>query len=195
MFVKGPPRVQIAFLTGRSNPGSCALSPVQQAFLERLAGPERVLIPYNFPYLPTDQPHRATGLLRASLNNYREFRASRNPVYLQCYRPVVGALLERASRTVFLAGSCGLELLSNLRLDVEDLARTFAFAYGPVARALPECHCVVVQGRKDWLSKWFVAAPDFHIDCGHLDYLRHEQVFRTCEALVRRVVGNTGMVT
>lgn len=190
-----PPKVQIAFFTGRSNPDSCALSPIQRAFLERLAGPDRLLVPYNFPYVPTDRPHQATGLLRASLNNYREFRDSRGLLYRQRYRPVVKALLERAPCTVFLAGSCGLELLSNLQLDLDALGRAFVFAFGPVARALPDCHRVVVQGHKDWLSKWFVASPNFDIDCGHLDYLRHEQVYRICEALVRRVAADSASVT
>jgi hypothetical protein len=195
MFVNGPPKVQIAFFTGRSNPDSCALSPIQRAFLERLGGPDRLLVSYNFPYVLTDRPYEATGLLRASLNNYREFRESRGRPYRQRYRPVVKALLERAPRTVFLAGSCGLELLSNLQLDLEALARTFVFAFGPVARALPDCHRVVVQGRKDWLSRWFVASPDFDVDCGHLDYLRDEQVHQICEALVRRVAADSAPVT
>lgn len=190
-----PSRVQIAFLTGRSNPDSCALSPLQRAFLDRLAGPERVLVPYNFPYRPTDTPHRPTSLLRASLNNYREYRDSRHEAYRQHYQPAVKALLARAPRTVFLAGSCGLELLFNLQLEPEDLAKTCVFAFGPVARAFPNCRRVVVQGRKDWISKWFVASANYNVDCGHLDYLRHEQVHRLCEALVRSLAENASAVT
>lgn len=181
-------RVQIAFLTGRSDPDSCALSPIQQAFLERLAGPGRLLVPYNFPYEPNGRAHRPTGLLQASLNNYREYRNSRHPAYRQRYRPAVKALLQRAPRTVLLAGSCGLELLFNLQLEVEELARTFVFAYGPVARALPDCHCVVVLGRRDWLCRPFVGASSYDVDCGHLEYLRHDHVHRICETLVQRVV-------
>lgn len=191
MSVNRSPRVQIAFLTGRSDPDSCALSPMQQAFLERLAGPGRLLVPYNFPYEPTGRAHRPTGLLRASLNNYREYRNSRCPAYRQRYRPAVKALLQRAPRTVFLAGSCGLELLFNLRLEVEDLARMFVFAYGPVARALPDCHCVIVRGRRDWVCSRFVGTSSYEVDCGHLDYLRHERVHRICEALVHRVAADS----
>lgn len=187
MSVNRPARVQIAFLTGRSDPDSCALSPVQQAFLERLAGPGRLLVPYNFPYDPTGRAHRPTGLLRASLNNYREYRDSQHPAYRLRYQGAVKALLQRAPRTVFLAGSCGLELLFNLQLEVEDLARTYVFAYGPVARSLPDCHCVVVRGRRDWLCRRFVGASTYEIDCGHLDYLRQERVHQICEALVHRV--------
>jgi hypothetical protein len=194
MSLNVPPRVQIAFLTGRSNPDSCALSPIQRAFLARLAGPGRLLVPYNFPYQPepAERPHRPTGLLAASLNNYREYRNSRRPDYRQRYGPGVKALLDRAPRTVFLVGSCGLELLHNLGLEVEDLARTVVFAFGPVARAFPDCSHVVVQGRRDWISRWFVASPNYELDCGHLAYLRHEQVHRICDALVCRVAAESG---
>jgi hypothetical protein len=192
--VSAPPSVQIAFLTGRSNPDSCALSPLQQAFLEQLAGTGRLLVPYNFPYEPTDHPHRPTSLLRASLNNYREYLNSRHRRYRERYRPAVKALLGRAPRTVFLAGSCGLELLFNLQLELEDLARTYVFAFGPVARAFPNCQRVVVQGRRDWLSRWLVASPSYAVDCGHLDYLRQDQVRVLCEALIRRVAAGSGSV-
>jgi hypothetical protein len=194
MPLKAPPRVQIAFLTGRSNPDSCALSPTQQTFLERLSGTGRLLVPYNFPYEPTACPYRRTSLLRASLNNFREYRNSRRPGYRQRYAPALKALLAQAPRTVFLAGSCGLELLCNLRLEADDLARTFVFAFGPVARALPDCNRVVVQGRRDWLSRGFVAQPDYAIACGHLDYLGNERVQQLCEALIRRAAADCGTV-
>ena len=46
--------LQIAFITGRSNPNSCLLSPLQSAFIQRLAAPGRRLIMCNFPYTEND---------------------------------------------------------------------------------------------------------------------------------------------
>ena len=67
------------------------------------------------------------------------------------------ARLRLADRTLFLAGSSGLELLYNLDLPNADLARIHVFAYGPVARRLPACDACFVQGR-DLISRLFFRA-------------------------------------
>jgi hypothetical protein len=186
--VSAQPRVQIAFLTGRSNPASCALSPLQSQFLQRLHGPDRLLVGLNFPYEQSEAPHRPTQLLQASCNNAVEYLGSRQGAFGNRYRPVMEALLSRAPRTVLLAGSCGLELFLNLGLDARWLARTTVFAFGPVARSLPASRYLLVQGRRDWLSRWYYPRVHHRVDCGHLDYLAQDEVLRLCEDLVSRVV-------
>lgn len=182
------PRVQIAFLTGRSNPASCALSPLQSQFLQHLNRPGRLLEGLNFPYEQSEMRHQPTQLLQASCNNAVEYLRSRQRAFGDRYRPVMEALLSRAPHTVLLAGSCGLELFLNLRLDARWLARTTVFAFGPVARSLPASRYLLVQGRRDWLSRWYFPRVDDRVDCGHLDYLAQDDVLRLCEDFVSRVV-------
>jgi len=177
-------RVQIAFLTGRSNPRSCALSPLQQDFLRRLAAPGRRLEPLNFPY-QSDGPYVPVGLLRASVNNTIEYLTSRGRRYRERYRPAIETLLARAPHTVLLAGSCGVALFANLRLAQHWLERTTLFAFGPVGRSVPACHHILVQGRRDWLSRCFHAA-DHSVDCNHLDYLTRPEVLALCEAIINQ---------
>lgn len=179
--------IQIAFLTGRSDRAGCALSPEQAAFLAQLAAPGRTLLPRNFPYPTHSAPHRRVPLWRASLANWAEFRAARRPSFAARYRPAVQAMLERAPRTVLLAGSCGLELLLGLDLDEAALSRIAVFAYGPVAHARPRCRALLAQGRRDRLSRWFGPTPDRLVDAGHLDYLRAPEVLALCREFVAAI--------
>jgi hypothetical protein len=183
-------RLQIAFLTGRSNPRSCALSPEQAAFLAQLAAPRRTLLPCNFPYA-AHTPHATTPLWRASLNNLREYRAARRAAFAVEHRPAVLAMLARAPHTVLLVGSCGLHLLAGLRLDPAALRRISVFAYGAVAQARPACRTLLVQGRRDWLSRGWSPAADHRVAAGHLDYLRNAQVLTLCLEFVAAIERDT----
>lgn len=174
------PPLQIAFLTGQSNPGNAALSPLQTAFLNALPVPTEWKVRVNFPYPDIPQTFRRTPLPIASLQNLALYLRSRRPAFAATYRPAVLAQIERAERTLFLAGSSGLELLTNLDLPQAALARLHVFAYGPVARRPPLCDARFVQGR-DSISRLFfrVGVPQARIarvDCDHLDYLRDPTV-------------------
>lgn len=70
--------LQIAFLTGQSDPASCALSTEQGAFLRQLQGTGRQLVDCNYPYRRNSAPHRRTPLWRASLSNARQYLAARH---------------------------------------------------------------------------------------------------------------------
>jgi len=186
--MKSPP-FQILFLTGRSDPRSAALSPVQTAFLDALPAPDAWKVRVNFPYPATTPPHREIPLLPASWRNVCQYVTSRRAVFAERHRDPVLERLEAAGRTFVLAGSSGLELLANLRLPTAVLARLHVFAYGPVARRLPDCDCRLVQGRRDWVSRaWFrpVAAC---VECGHLDYLTDPEVLRLCRAYLEETTG------
>jgi hypothetical protein len=39
-----------------------------------------------------------------------------------------------------------------------------------------------------------VGTSNYDVDCGHLNYLRHEEVHRMCEALVHRVAADSVVV-
>ena len=166
-------RVQLAFLTGQSDPKRCALSPAQQAFGQALLAPGRRLHPANFPYWPDSPAHQHSPLPRASWHNARQFLRSRQAAFATRHRDTVTALLRGAPHTVLLAGSCGLELLLNLDLPADLLDRTSVFAYGPVARRAPAvARLQAVVGRLDPIARLGWRGPAVLVPGGHLAYLR-----------------------
>ncbi|KEZ96648.1 hypothetical protein A11M_0114260 [Xanthomonas vasicola pv. vasculorum NCPPB 895] len=181
--------LQIAFLTGQSDPASCALSAEQVALLEQLQGAGRQLVDCNYPYHRNSAPHRRIPLWRASVANARQYLAGRNARVTHADRARVHALLEQAPMTLLLAGSCGLQLLTALQLPDALRARLAVFAYGPVCRAPAAFgELRVVQGRSDWISR---ALFDGHIDlrpaCGHMAYLRNAEVLAECQRFLAQL--------
>lgn len=189
--MSGPtrPALQVAFLTGQSRPPAAALSPAQTAFLAALPVPAAARVAFNFPYPAIGQarPFTPTPLLVASLRNARQYFASRRSVFSEHYSPAVEALLDCADHTLFLAGSCGLELFNNLGLPVEVLRRVTIFAFGPVARRRPDCACLLVQGRRDWISRGYFHRADVSVEGGHMDYLTDPAVVALAAATVPRL--------
>jgi hypothetical protein len=175
--------VQVGILTGPSDPLGCALSQEQQALLDFVA-PAAVQIPCNFPYALQTPPHRAMPLLRASLHNGWAYLRSRGTGFRRAYRAAVMQRLEHCEHSVLLAGSCGLELFNNLALPRGILKRVSVFAYGPVARRRPDCHHVLVVGRRDPLSRWFFPSPDHWVEATHLGYLQDGQLRALCREFV-----------
>jgi hypothetical protein len=183
------PPFQILFLTGRSDPRSAALSPLQTAFLDALPAPDPWKVRVNFPYPATTPPFRETPLLRASWRNFWQFAGSRRPAFAERHQALVLDRIEAAERTFLLAGSSGLELLANLGLPAAVLSCLHVFAYGPVARCLPGCDHRLVQGRRDWISRAWFRAVEARVDCGHLDYLADPEVLRLCSSYLREAMG------
>ena len=180
---------QVAFLTGQSHPPAAALSPSQAAFLVSLPVPMSARVSLNFPY-PFNTPGRPfvpTSLLAASLRNTWQHFASRRPTFAAQHHPAVMALLARADRTLFLAGSCGLELFNNLQLPASILRKITIFAFGPVARRRPDCDCLLVQGRRDWISRSHFRTVDASVGGGHMDYLTNPAVLALATRTVRRL--------
>lgn len=73
------PDLQIAFITGRSRADNCSLSPAQATFIQQVVGHHQH-VDVNFPWTVQSVPWLATGLLRASVNNAREYLGAR-----QCF--------------------------------------------------------------------------------------------------------------
>ena len=188
---------RIAFLTGRSDPGRCALSPVQRAALDVLAtfAADLHLDPLNFPWHAhrdardhRNEPHRhdddrawrETPLLRASLANGRQYLAARLGGFADLPNEAIAharARLLASPRTLLLVGSCGLSLLDALiaPFDATQRVRLRIVAYGGVAARWPRgIDGAQLRGRRDRIVAWFGPndgpAPRT-IDCGHMDYL------------------------
>jgi hypothetical protein len=185
--------LQVAFMTGQSDPGRCALSPIQQAFLDALPVPDSGKVRTNFPYDAGTLPYREMTLALASWNNVRQYLASQSAAFAAAHRPAVLRMLGRAERTVILAGSCGLEILANLSLPQSALEHVHVFAYGPVCRHRPACEVVVVRGRRDWLARACGTRRDRMVEGGHLTYLQNPEVLARCRAVVARVAASAGV--
>ncbi|MCX6550347.1 MAG: hypothetical protein NTY02_04950 [Acidobacteria bacterium] len=185
--------IQIAFMTGQSDPESCALSPAQAAFLDRLAIPEAARVNRNFPYADQTPPYRDVSLAAASWQNMRQYLVSRTPAFAAAHRPAVVRMLARADHTVLLAGSCGLEILANLELPGPVLQGVHVFAYGPVARHRPACDTVVVRGGGDWIARAWGGHVDHLVEGGHMGYLANEDVAALCQTFVARVARLAGV--
>jgi len=175
---------QVALLTGQSDPSQWVLSPAQDTFLASIGVPPDCRVRLNFPYREGSTDYRPAHLLEASLHNGALYFRSRLRAFRQKHLTDVEALIAAADRTVFLAGSCGLELFNNLRLRQSLLERVSVFAFGPVARGRPACAHLLVGGRRDPLSRWFFPRPDHLIDCGHLSYLSDPTLRTLCRGFV-----------
>lgn len=187
------PRLQIAFITGQSDPERCALSPVQRSFLDQMPVPPEGRVATNFPYAVDAQDHRDVPLLIASWNNVTQYAASRRPGFSTRHQPAVLRMLDGADHTIFLAGSCGLELLVNLSLPDAMLRRIHVFAYGAVARRRPDCDLLIVRGRHDWLAAAARLGADHIVDAFHRDYLASPNVLDHCRQFVHRVSRDLGV--
>lgn len=176
--------LQIAFITGRSQPGNTSLSPDQRAFMTALEQ-EGEGIPVNFPWAVQHNAWQTTPLLRASMNNARDYLASRRPAFVRTYQAEALTLLASADHTLLLCGSCGLELFNNLQLPASVMSRVSLFAFGPVARRRPECRHLLVQGRQDWISRLWFRDVDEYIACGHMNYLSQPALIDECIRFIR----------
>jgi hypothetical protein len=170
----------IAFFTGQSRPGCCELSPEQHCFLDQLAGLGGGVVRRNFPYR-TSSVFREVPLAMASWRNFRGYLVSRRPDFARAYRDDVTALIARAERVVFLAGSSGLELFNNLGLAEEDERKCLLICYGPVARRMPRyAKTVIAQSARDYLSRVFFRRAPGALECGHMGYLSDPEFLRIC---------------
>jgi hypothetical protein len=181
------PRLQIMFLTGRSDPRSCALSPAQARFLGALAAPGRALVERNFPYSEHTEPHRAVPLWLAGWRNLGDHVRAGWSAFAATHGDIVGRRLDAAGHSVVLAGSCGLRLLLGLRLAAERWQRISVFAFGNVQRRRPPCRWHTVVGRADRIARWCGGRGDQQVPGGHLDYLEQPEVAAACAAFVAAV--------
>lgn len=183
--------MQVALMTGRSDPSHCRPSPVQAAFLAALASPRVRVLSTVFPWPPDDGRLAASvPLVRASLANALQYLGSRRAGWAARHRPGFEARVAEAPRTVLLCGSCGLELLANLDASAATLARLHVLAFGPVARRRPPVHeLLVVRGRGDRISRrGFAGDADRLVEGGHLDYLERLDTLALARSLIGRAL-------
>ncbi|AIY16245.1 hypothetical protein [Pimelobacter simplex] len=176
--------LQVLHLTGQSDPRSCALSPVQSAFLDALPLADEAKVRLNFPYDTGLAPYRPVPLWLGSLRHlvlFWRIRLARRR-WAARVLPTVTRQLAAADRTLVLAGSIGLDLLGRLALPQDVLDRLVVVAYGAVATRPPSCRTIRVGSRGDHLARWW--PHDVTVDAGHLDYLAAPELAALCRALL-----------
>jgi hypothetical protein len=178
---------QVALLTGQSDRCRWALSPLQQDFLASVATSEGVQVGNNFPYQTGSPDFRPSSLVKASINNAFIYIWSRSRAFRDAYSHSVLQLIARRERTIFLAGSCGLELFNNLELPADVTRKVSVFAFGPVARRRPDCVHLLVGATQDSISKRYFPAPDHVVESGHMNYLSNPTVRTLCREFIERV--------
>nr|MDU9046806.1 hypothetical protein [Candidatus Electrothrix aestuarii] len=176
--VMGTAGLGAIFLTGQSDKRSCSLIPAQEQTAEALRKLGLDVYPLNFPYQEQMAPYQKVPIIRASIANLHMYLQSRQEEFASKHRPQFCERISQHTFTLVLAGSCGLEIINNLCLSDEIKKKLHIFAYGPVARKQPDISCTLVQGRRDWLSKYFFSQVDLIVDCGHMDYLQSPEVLR-----------------
>lgn len=170
-----PTKYKIAFLTGLSNPRSCAISKVQKQFLNSLELPEIYKLCLNFPYIPADG-EEDTPLWKASFYNTHQFFSISSSRAL--VREHLLQLTNSTEKLALITGSCGLEIL-NVGSSEEIIKKILhVYALGPVAWQKPDYPCTLIQGSSDYISKLFFRKVDLQVnDIHHMNYLENKSVF------------------
>jgi hypothetical protein len=171
---------KVVFVSGLSDPATCALTAEQQAFLRALPVEEAAKVGWNFPFVACDGPRGSPPLWLAGWRNYRQFRAVSGEAYRRLGEPHWRSLRESTDQLCVITLSCGLEIV-NCFLDPErDAKHVRVIALGPVARRRPAVPHTLIQGRADWISRRYFRAADVTISAvDHMDYVTHPDVL-TC---------------
>ena len=173
---------RVALLTGQSSFVSSALSPVQVSFLRAVAPAGASVLEMGFPFDSSflGDGFREAGMATASWRNARQVGWALGSAR---FRGIVRARLEMlfgaASRTILIAGSCGLQL-ANLGWPGE------VVALGPACLGMLRVRAYVVRGRGDgWSRLLYRGRVDRACGCGHLGYWESEEVREIVRGILR----------
>lgn len=171
---------RLVFVSGLSDPTSCALTQEQQHLLRQLPVSPDDVVPWNFPFLPGPQTvARPVGLLAASRANGAQFLALRRTRQQAAVAAHWQRLFAATTRVTVITLSCGLEIVRQglACREPEVGTQVRVVALGPVAWRRPSWPCVLIRGARDWVSRLFIHRADYTIaDLDHLGYTTHPQV-------------------
>lgn len=168
--------MKIAFITGLSDLGNNSLSPEQTSFLKSLQTHEENKIYCNFPYTETKKHYKKTNIILASFSNSLQYFLSRTKL-LDKNTEQLKKMLKENDKVLLLSGSCGLELLNNMKFSKEEKQKLHIIAYGAVARKIPDfVYLTLVQGDKDWIARLWIHVYDIKIKANHMNYLQSNEL-------------------
>jgi hypothetical protein len=171
---------KVVFVSGLSDPATCALTAEQHAFLRALPIEEEAKVGWNFPFVACDRPRGSPPLWLAGWRNYRQFRDASGEAYRRLGEPHWRSLRDSTAQLCVITLSCGLEIVNRFLDPIRDTEKVRVIALGPVARRRPAVPHTLVQGQADWISRRFFPAADVTISAvGHMDYVTCPDVL-TC---------------
>jgi pimeloyl-ACP methyl ester carboxylesterase len=168
---------KVVFVSGLSDPATCALTSEQRALLDALPVEQEAKVGWNFPFVPGPEDLRKPpSLWQAAWRNYRQFLDAPSDRYRRLAEPHWRALRDSTAELSVIALSCGLEIVNQFLDPIRD-ANVRVLALGPVARRRPPVPHTLIQGSTDWISRRFFPAADVTIPAvGHMDYVTHPEV-------------------
>jgi hypothetical protein len=181
---------KLVWLSGASDPRTCALSSAQLDLLES-CGPTDVCA-RNFPYVEPRRwaGRRPPGLLLASTSNVLQFALASTPLFRRATGRHWAALCASTQQLLVVAGSCGAQFLRQLEPITPLDVALHSLALGPVAWRAPRSLELAVIGGRDRIARIVEGMPRAvevvrPAGVGHMGYLADESVRRVVREWVR----------
>lgn len=181
---------RVGFVSGLSDPTSSALTLDQVALLRALPVRSIEVLDRNFPFTPDGREvAREVSTCWASLMNGWQFWRLRSQRFCEVTQRHWDNLFSQTSHVFLISLSCGLEFIRHGLERSTHRPKLHVIALGPVCRALPDCGLTIIQGERDWLSKYYVRRNDYSIEgLGHLGYTTHPKVLEIiCQVLLNNI--------
>lgn len=180
---------KVAWLSGASDPWSCALAEDEANWLSSLGLPAAHVLDANFPYTGPRQ-RRCVPLALASVANLAQFGWASTPLWRRAAAAHWRALCESTPRVLVVVGSCGAQLLRALAPVTPPGVRIEALGLGPVAWGTARGLELAILGARDVVARPFVRAlgcPVVIVDgVGHMGYLGSLAVRERARAWVQQ---------
>lgn len=192
-IVHPPTPIKIVLMSGLSDPSCCALSRVQQQFLDRLTAPRETKLYANFPYVPPDRSEqRPVPLLMASWRNFSQFVGVQRSPYREHALAHWESLAGSCRGLLVVTISCGLEILNMCLSSGVRPPELEVLALGPVAWRRPPATHTLIRGSRDFVvNPWFRSVDLVLPGVGHLDYLGNQDVIALVESRMQNLVTRT----
>lgn len=179
--------MKIAFITGLSTWGNHSLSPEQTSFLNSLQTEENNKIYCNFPYTNNVKKYKHTNVVLASFSNALQYFLSRTK-WIENKSTQLKHIIKENDKVLLLAGSCGLELLNNIKFSKEEKEKIHIIAYGAVARKIPDFqYLTLIQGKKDFIARIWIHIYDIKIEGHHMNYLESKEFLDFVNSYVEKM--------
>jgi hypothetical protein len=188
-----PTPTKIVLMSGLSDPSCCALSRVQQQFLDRLTAPRETKLYANFPYVPPSRSEQLpVPLLIASWRNFSQFVGVRRSPYRDHALAHWNSLAGSCRGLLVVTISCGLEILNMCLSSGVRPPELEVLALGPVAWRRPPVTHTLIRGSHDFVvNPWFRSVDLVLPGVGHMNYLDNPNVIELVESRMQNLLTRT----
>lgn len=179
--------MKVCFITGLSKWGNNTLSPIQTEFLNKLDTTRRNKIFLNFPYINQNLTYKEPHIICASISNAYQYLLSKT-YWIEDKSEHLKSIIKEERKVLLLSGSCGLELIRNMKFTKDEKERLHVMAYGAVAKKIPDLkYLTLVQSKNDWISRMWIKDYDFMIEGNHMNYLESEKFLKITNEYIKKM--------